>query len=178
LGGPWRIVWHTTEGYSVKDAVTTYRSTTDWPHFTVDEKNVYQHIDTDFSATALKNHTGGVETNRWHAVQIELVCFAKEAKSEALIARAARLARWIESTHGVTKLWPNGYPLPTQNARHNRNADTWRLLGGHYGHCHVPENTHWDPGLIDISALMAPELTDSPLPTINDPWSPPTDHNA
>jgi hypothetical protein len=177
-GGPWRIVWHTTEGTSAQGAISAYRRKNVWPHFTVDENTVYQHVDTDIASRALRNARGGVQTNRWHAVQIELVGSAAQAKSSALLAQAARLARWIESIHGVPKLWPNGYPLPTQNARHNRNADTWRLLGGHYGHCHVPENTHWDPGLIDISALMAPELTDSPLPIPDFPWSPSADHFA
>jgi len=29
---------------------------------------------------------------------------------------------------------------------HNRDAQIWDTESGHYGHCHVPENTHWDPG--------------------------------
>ena len=28
---------------------------------------------------------------------------------------------------------------------HNRDAAVWDSQSGHYGHCHVPENTHWDP---------------------------------
>jgi hypothetical protein len=28
---------------------------------------------------------------------------------------------------------------------HNRNETNWRTKGGHYGHCHVPVNDHWDP---------------------------------
>jgi len=29
-------------------------------------------------------------------------------------------------------------------------------LGGHYGHCHVPNNVHWDPAYTagEVSAVM------------------------
>jgi len=158
-GGPWRIVWHTTEGHSATGAMHTFTVKKDWPHFTVDENHVYQHIDTSFAARALKHPAGGVETNRMHAVQIELVGQAAHPKPPALLARAAKLARWIESTHGIPKLWPNGYPPPAAGGhdpgRHNRNAAVWKTTGGHYGHCHVPGNIHWDPGTIDVLALMS-----------------------
>jgi hypothetical protein len=170
LGGPWRIVWHTTEGNTAQEAIGLFRQKNSWPHFTVDDDHVYQHIDTSLAARSLENAPGGVETNLWHAVQIELVSFAAQAKPPALLARAAHLARWIERLHGVPQLWPNGFPLPPNNGQdpggHNRDANTWEKQGGHYGHCHVPENHHWDPGLIDIAALMAPDpvLGDFPMP--------------
>jgi hypothetical protein len=168
--GPWRIVWHTTEGDTAEDAIGHFRRKNSWPHFTVDEDNVYQHIDTDFAARSLENKPGGVETNRLHAVQIELVSYAARAKPAALIARAARLARWIERKHGVARNWPNGYPLPPKDGKdpggHNRDAKIWQTQGGHYGHSQVPENSHWDPGLIDVSGLMAadPPVGDFPTP--------------
>jgi hypothetical protein len=170
LGGPWRIVWHTTEVATAQEAIALFRQNNSWPHFTVDEDEVFQHVDTSVAARSLENAPGGVQTNFWHAVQIELVAQAAQAKPPALLARAARLARWIERKHGVPQLWPNGYPLPPLNGQnpggHNRNPQTWRTQGGHYGHCHVPENSHWDPGLIDITALMAPDPVqgDFPLP--------------
>lgn len=39
---------------------------------------------------------------------------------------------------------------------HNRDANTWDTVAGHYGHCHVPKNTHWDPGYtaIEVKFLM------------------------
>ena|SRR5438105_4749682 len=167
LGGPWRIVWHTTEGNTAEAAIALFQAHNSWPHFTVDEDYVYQHVDTSLAARSLENAPGGVETNRWHAVQIELVAYAGQAKPPALLARAAQLARWIERQHGVPQVWPNGYPLPAHNGQdpggHNRDAATWRNQGGHYGHCHVPENHHWDPGTIDVDALMR-EVGDFPLP--------------
>ena len=28
---------------------------------------------------------------------------------------------------------------------HNRSIENWTTRSGHYGHCHVPGNVHWDP---------------------------------
>jgi hypothetical protein len=170
VGGPWRIVWHTTEGDTAEEAIGHFSRKNSWPHFTVDEDTVYQHNDTSLAARSLEHRPNTVETNRWHAVQIELVAHAALAKPSALIARAARLARWIEQVHGVPRIWPNGYPLPANKdgedpGGHNRDEKTWLATGGHYGHCHVPGNSHWDPGLIDMVLLMAEGPGDFPLPT-------------
>jgi LysM repeat protein len=34
-----------------------------------------------------------------------------------------------------------------------RSRTTWQIKGGHFGHCHVPGNSHWDPGAIDTSIV-------------------------
>jgi hypothetical protein len=161
VGGPWRIVWHTTETGTAEEAMGLFAKKYSWPHFTVDADVVYQHYDTNVAARSLEHPTGTPETNNWHAVQIELVAHAAQVKPPELLARAARLARWIERTHAVPQLWPAGYPLGAVDGKdpkgHNRSPDIWRLQGGHYGHSQVPNNSHWDPGLIDIPALMAPD---------------------
>ena len=33
--------------------------------------------------------------------------------------------------------------------------ETYLATGGWWGHCHVPENDHWDPGPIDQAAFFA-----------------------
>jgi hypothetical protein len=148
--GPFRIVHHTTEGSSAESAIETFRARRSDPHFTVDANRIYQHVDTGEAARALRNPPGGVETNRHCAVQIELVGFAHLPKDPAALANVARLCRWIEATHEVPRTWPSGVPLPARNGRdpggHNRDRRIWTGEGGHYGHCHVPENDHWDPG--------------------------------
>ena len=148
-GGPFKIVHHTTEGSSAQGAFAAFSSHRSDPHFTVDATTIYQHIDTGKAARALRNPAGGVETNRDSAVQIEVVGFAHRPKTRATLENVRRLCRWIESTHGVPKVWPNGPPKPAVNGRdpggHNRNAANWDRKGGHYGHSNVPENTHWDP---------------------------------
>jgi len=162
---PWRIVWHTTEGNTAAGAISTFRRNNSWPHFTVDETTVYQHVDTDVASRALRNPAGGVQTNRWHAVQIELVARAASEKSRALLTNAAALARWIEQTHSIPRTWPAGWPATSPGGCH-RDATIWRARGGHYGHCHVPENTHWDPGSMDMFLLMGSDAFpgDFPLP--------------
>ncbi len=149
VGGPHKIVHHTTEGSSAAGAIAAYRKKKCDPHFTVDPAKVYQHIDTGVGARALRNDAGGVQTNRDSAIQIELVGFAGARKNATSMTNLARLCRWLEKTHAIPKAWPSGVPKPALNGRdpggHNRDAANWDSKGGHYGHCHVPENTHWDP---------------------------------
>jgi N-acetylmuramoyl-L-alanine amidase len=161
VSGPLRIVHHTTEGASAQGAFDAFEKNRSDPHFTVDSQTIYQHIDTSLAARALRNAAGGVETNKLSAVQIEAVGFAHKRKSVETLRQVARLCRWIEATHHVPLVWPNGLPKPAtpggqDPGGHNRNAENWRLKGGHYGHCHVPENTHWDPGYTreEVNFLM------------------------
>jgi hypothetical protein len=155
-GHPFKIVHHTTEGTSADGAFAAYRSTGNIPHFTVDDMTIYQHADTDVAVSALRHPSGGTETNRSSAVQIELVGFAGRRKSETGLRNVARLCRWIETAHDVPGVWPSGPPKPAVNGRdpggHNRNRQNWDTKGGHYGHCHVPDNVHWDPAYTEAEA--------------------------
>jgi hypothetical protein len=165
--GPFKIVHHTTEGSSYEGAVAAYIDHNSPPHFTVDATTIYQHIDTGEAARALRNPPGGVETNRDSAIQIEVVGFAGRPKNPQTLSNVARLCRWIEQTHNVPRVWPNGLPRPPRAGRdpggHNRDAATWNGVGGHYGHCHVPENTHWDPAYteLEVDFLMLDPQDDS-----------------
>lgn len=149
--GPMRIVLHTTEGKTLVRALAALDAAKSYSHFVVDKYGVVQLIDTDQAARSLRNAYGGVQTNRDGAIQIEMVGFAGKPKDKAMLTRVRRLLRWIEKTHNVPRVWPNGYCKPAINGRdpggHNRNAHNWDTLGGYYGHEHVPENTHWDPAL-------------------------------
>ncbi|PXA83606.1 hypothetical protein DMC47_42950 [Nostoc sp. 3335mG] len=164
--GPYRIVHHTTEGASASGAIQAFRANRSDPHFTVDATTIYQHIDTGLAARALRNLAGGVETNRLSAVQIEVVGTAGHPKARPVLENVARLCRWLEHTHNIPQVWPNGPPKPAINGQdpggHNRNPQNWVRLGGHYGHCHVPENIHWDPGYTPDEARFV--LTYNPNP--------------
>ncbi len=161
IGGPFKIVHHTTEGSSAQGAFDAFRSHRSDPHFTVDATNIWQHIDTGSAARALFNEPGGVQTNRDSAVQIEIVGFAHRPKTKATLENVRRLCRWIEAEHNVPKVWPNGRPKPPDNngqdpGGHNRNAEVWNTKAGHYGHSNVPENVHWDPAYLtaEVDFLM------------------------
>ena len=159
-GGPFKIVHHTTEGSTAQGAFGEFLKHGSDPHFTVDATTIYQHVDTDQWSRSLRNAPGGVETNKDKAIQIEMVGFAGRPKAKDTLRNVAKLCRWIEATHGVPQDWPNGFPKPSVNGNdpggHNRNAVTWDTKGGHYGHCHVPENAHWDPAYTadEVAFLM------------------------
>ncbi len=163
-GGPFRIVHHTTEGSNYAGARATYLRTRDLPHFTVEAATIHQHLDTDGPATALANPPGGVQTNNLSAVQIELVGFAGRPKEPQALQNVARLCRWLEQVHRIPRVWPNGYPNPPLHGNdpggHNRDAANWATKGGHYGHCHVPENSHWDPGYTEAEVHVVMALAD------------------
>lgn len=163
IGGPFKIVHHTTEGSSYAGARSAYEQNRSEPHFTVDATTIFQHIDTAETARSLRNADGGVQTNRDSAVQIELVGFAGRPKDPSALANVARLCRWIESVHNVAQRWPNGLPRHSTNGSdpggHNRNSQTWDTQGGHFGHSQVPENDHWDPGYTPAEvAVVTPEM--------------------
>ncbi len=43
----------------------------------------------------------------------------------------------------IPRVWPMGSPQWQGN---KRDVNIWNTKGGHYGHCHVPNNTNSDPG--------------------------------
>ena len=144
---PAKGVLHTTEGSSLP----TYSGSQ--PHFTHDFKRglLYQHIPVTSGALALKNLSGGVETNRAHAIQIELVGFAGESHtwSDAHYARIAETMRWCEKHAGVAKQCS-----VTFRADADHKVSGWLQYRGWLGHQHVPENDHWDPGRFQIDKVL------------------------
>jgi hypothetical protein len=173
VGGPFRIVHHTTEGSSAAGAIAAFRAHRSDPHFTVDQTTIYQHIDTGLSARALRNLTGGVETNRLSAIQIEVVGTAGRPKARPTLENVARLCRWLEKTHNIPSDWPSGPPKPAVNGQdpggHNRSAQNWVSRGGHYGHCHVPENIHWDPAYTAEEAMFVMRFDPDNAGALQDP---------
>lgn len=99
-GAP-KLVWHTTEGTSLPQ----YSGSA--PHFTLNPRtgDLWQHIAVNRAAKALMHPAGTVETNRAHAIQVELIGFADTTQdwTAAEYARIASLARWIEASAGVPR---------------------------------------------------------------------------
>lgn len=160
-GGPFKGVLHTTEGGTAAGAIGAYRKNNSWPHFTVDRDGmVYQHNPIDQASRALKNLAGGAQTNRDSAIQIEVVGRA-DSPVWPLVQTAALqlLMRWIEVQTGIKQTGPvfhGGGATAVQPFRFT--AAQWDAFNGWCGHQHVPENTHWDPGAIDIKKLFQPEV--------------------
>lgn len=157
-GGPAKGVLHTTEGTSASGAIGAFKSNNSWPHFLVDYSGkVWQFVDTDKAARALRNLTGGVETNRDMAIQIEVVGFAGQPTNHPAVQMAAlkELMRWIEADSGVKPIGPGRAFASAYGQNNLRFTNSqWDNFNGWCGHCHVPENTHWDPGTINIDTLL------------------------
>lgn len=113
------------------------------------------------AARALVNRSGGVQTNRMgrYNIQTEVVAMPDgwtkdltDAGKEAVAARA----NWFDSL-GIEREWASGQPPATYGEANNgssRSASRWQNQSGWYGHSEVPENTHWDPGPIDVRLAM------------------------
>lgn len=165
--GARRLLLHSTEGSTIEGAVAAYRKNNSWPTLTVDcgRRRVVRHLPDTVAARSLRNAPGGVETNREGDVliQVELVGFAERPES---IGDAAALD-WFGRTVVGPLCARNRIPL-TSTARwapypasygvaapQRLQAAAWRAYNGILGHQHVPENTHGDPGAINISRILA-----------------------
>jgi len=148
--GPVRLVLHTTEGSSVEGAVAAYKKNNSWPHFTVDpvKKIAVQHVDTAVPARALKNLAGGVETNREHAIQVEIVGRAAETHNmpDEQIKWLAEILGPVIRNEGIRLVTvpfygqDAGWTLASTSAKQRMSNHDWENFNGICGHQHVPEN--------------------------------------
>lgn len=154
-------VLHTTEG-SWDSAISVYRSKLATPTFQVGPRRIGQLIPLGEMAAALKNPAGGVETNRWARVQIELVGFSRQSRwtpDAGSLDALAHLIAWLEEACDIplTRPW-SGHdlgPLPWATPSYpRRRAGKWGKTSGWFGHVEVPENDHWDPGELDWPAVI------------------------
>jgi hypothetical protein len=170
---PPRVVWHTTEsgaGDAAFNSVGAYLSeVSSEPHILYDPTTdrLGQYGPLNQSARALKN-AGTLRTNRTGRVCIQIEVLARAAKPFTSYwtpgPNFRALMRAIRSW-GVPDVFPAGDFAATYTAASNRSTSVWTSQGGHYGHCNVPGNDHWDPGALDKAALLAAGGTSTPAPT-------------
>lgn len=159
VDGPPRGVLHTTEGPTFASARSAFVAENTWPHFTVTFENgvfeAFQHLPINVAARTLANDPSGVQTNRQNAIQIEIVGGAANSPNfpKAYLDGIARLMRWIEFNAGVKRQASVLFEPPFINSVRLSNS-AWNAYEGWLGHQHVPENSHTDPGKIDISYLL------------------------
>lgn len=139
-----------------------------------------QHFPLNKSSRALANQSGGVETNTLNVIQIELIgtCDPKHQKSwdgkghylagrdyvfwpaatRAQLNFVARMLADISEQTGLRLQAPvvfKAYPGSYGQSNANRlSGEEWKNTTGVVGHQHVPENSHGDPGNIDISRIL------------------------
>jgi muramidase (phage lysozyme) len=158
-GAPPRGVLHTTEGSSYAGARDAFLQNNSWPHFTITNESgtprVYQHLPVNIAARSLEHRPGSVETNHQGTIQIEIVGFAKGAPSfsKTYLNGIAKLMRWIETNCGVRKTCGVTFVPPGQEQRLLDRV--WLQYAGWCGHQHIPNNSHEDPGAIDIAYLLS-----------------------
>lgn len=151
-------VLHTTEsapGSSFR-AVAGYfdRNPGSAPHVLYDPAtgDVVQFLAADEPAKALRNLPGGVETNLrpGGVFQVEVIGRAAECGAyddawyshlQAFLVQWSTLLRIPYTFYDGPRLSPQAWS--TAEPR-------W------YGHCHVPENDHSDPGTLDLARLRIP----------------------
>lgn len=138
------------------------------------------HFPDEKSSRALENRAGGVQTNTQNALQVELIgtCDPKHAKSwsgqgkllagrdyvywaKANDAQLKWLADMIadqNKRHGLSLTAPakfNAYPSSYGNTGDRLTFAEWNKAVGIVGHQHIPENSHGDPGYIDVAKVIA-----------------------
>ena len=165
VGGPSRIVLHTTETLGVPryGDITGLNSA---PHFTVHtDGSVYQHHDIDRAARALRNVAGGVQTNRQgvHCVQIEIVAYAKNGSNlpGPQLSALRSLIAWIRAQTGIPATWrtiSRGSHCYGASSPCRMSPREWVDFEGICGHQEVSENSHWDPGVFDIGAIVEDDM--------------------
>ncbi|MFI8085923.1 peptidoglycan-binding protein [Kitasatospora sp. NPDC086009] len=160
--GP-RVTWHTTEcpsGAGYFASMGSYLSSAGVePQVLYDPASdrLGQFGPLTQSGRALRND-GARRTNREGSVniQVEVVARAGQPWTDGFDPQAKpNYQRLIAAAraHGVPDTWPAGPPAASPSAPSNRSRDIWQSKGGHYGHCHVPGNDHWDPGNIDTGKV-------------------------
>lgn len=162
---------HTTESSRFVPNKDNYFGHQNYPHLTVanqDGKFVsWQHISIRKAARALANRSGGVQTNREGVIQIEVVGKAASpfTQDPVIVEGLRKLMRWIESQTkiprktGVT-FWAGKYGI---DVPHRMTNAQWVAYEGWCAHQHVPENTHYDAGAIDINLLLMSDSIKVPV---------------
>lgn len=199
-------VLHSTEGmtwpsYSGGASAPTL---TALPNIKAKRLDWRQHFPFDMSARALRNESGGVETNTLNAVQVELIgtCDPKHRTSWAGTNGAKRAGRdyiywpdapewalrelaefvaWCHREHGIKVQGMDvflPYPSSYGASRVRMTGTQWRNFYGWCGHQHVPENSHGDPGDLDIEAVFrfAKEILGTPTDADTEDGSSPNIH--
>lgn len=160
---PARAVWHTTES---GDGNASFKNVAEYlikkgaePHILYDPTTdrIGQFGPLDKSARALRND-GSTRTNRVGKSCIQIEVLARASKPFTGYWKPGpnfRLLMAAIRSWGIPDTLPMGALAKSYSDSSARTRSVWLSKGGHYGHCHIPGNDHWDPGAIDVKALFA-----------------------
>lgn len=166
-GYPVRIVFHTTEILSdPRQWIPNWGSPS---QIVLDYERdlAVQVLNILEGGKSLENRAGGVETNRMPCVQIEINARSEEvptwsdAKYRWIARKVAAIVLELKACGVQVEIDPNTVPLPGAipnsarvNAPQRLSDQQWLNLSSACGHRHVPENEHWDAGLLDMRLIM------------------------
>ena len=161
-GGQPHALWHTYEadphGLTAERAARGLIAAGNEVHLTFNPlSGEYAQILPPNRAGRGLQHTAAQPTNGMGSVciQVEVIAFAAQPFTSLLSAAGLDslgvIVDWMRGL-GVPDVWPAGQP-PGQNGPFPRSSTLW-VRGGHFGHSQVPQNSHWDPGLIDTSVII------------------------
>jgi hypothetical protein len=156
FGTPWKIVLHTTESPfgSSPGIVRLFQSQPcSTPHFCIDPGTgrKIQFIPIDMSAAALRGGQGGYETNRAHAVQVEICGYAQEAggwSDEVLRfigGWVADVAKAVPINLGHVTGSDYQGTVAVASSPYRMSGPQFEAFDGVCGHIDVPFNDHYDP---------------------------------
>jgi N-acetylmuramoyl-L-alanine amidase len=154
--GP-KLVWHTTEGsgFAAMERVLLQKDAE--PHCLIDPDHgeVIQFIAFNEYARALEHPPNTMETNRAHAIQVEIIGFAARSHDWP--------SHYYDHLASLACLIENRVKIPRKHANFQGSGHAQRMgqgefvkYAGHCGHEHVPSQPsgHWDPGDLRANYLM------------------------
>ncbi|MDP8926995.1 MAG: D-Ala-D-Ala carboxypeptidase family metallohydrolase [Actinomycetota bacterium] len=161
VAGPWRFVFHTAE---VEPSADGFRRMAQRhrnpPHLWAmpSADLLLQTVPLNRSAFALAR-PGSTQTNRRQAIQVEVwgrardMATASPATIEWLAERVlAPVARFVPIN--LENVRPAGTSACYGRRSHCRmTPEEWNAFDGVCGHKDVPDNSHWDPGGLDMAAI-------------------------
>jgi hypothetical protein len=156
-----KLCWHTTEGGSLAGAESAFAPYP--PHLGVDPDTgeCHQYIDLDRCAYSL----GHSDAEDSYVIQVEVVGRAAESHlwSPARLAwLGAHVAGPVADAVGVPPVVaPQGFHgegegmiLASSSSPIRFTLAGWDGFAGHVGHQHCPGDDHWDPGRLDVAAIL------------------------
>jgi hypothetical protein len=158
-----KAVLHTTEGSSIDGAVSAYKAYP--PQLIVDpvRRRKVQHIPLNRAGYALWN----ADADDSRCYQVEIVGFASQThlwSDDTLRWLGEELARPLHEYGGVPYVVAPGgfrrdgempYALASASSRLRLTQAALDSFSGFLGHQHIPGDSHWDPGGLNVPKILA-----------------------